>query len=66
MFSRKIEEMNPGELLEFMDENQEYLVVDVREPSEYYGDMGHIKGSQHIPLMQLNDNLDKLRNEKRS
>ncbi len=63
MFSRKIEEMNPGELLEYMDENRDCLVVDVREPAEYYGDMGHIKDSLLIPLMELKDNLDRFRAE---
>lgn len=68
MLSRKVDEINPGELSEHLDEGGEQdrvLVVDVREPGEYFGDMGHIKGSLHIPLMELKDSLDKLRVEKR-
>lgn len=68
MFSRKIEEMYPVELHVFLQdeaESRNYLVVDVREPAEYYGDMGHIKGSLHVPLMNLNDKLDEMRAESR-
>lgn len=66
MFSRRIDELNPGELSEYLEDDpmgQEYLIVDVREPAEYYGDMGHIKGSRHIPLMGLKDSLDEFRSE---
>lgn len=68
MFSRKIDEINPGELSEYATEDgslEDFLVIDVREPAEYFGDMGHIKGSLHIPLMELKDNVDKLREESR-
>lgn len=65
MFSRKIDEVNPGELSELMEEGEEYLIIDVREPAEYYGDMGHIKDSRHIPLMELKDNIEGLKGENR-
>lgn len=63
MFSRKIEEINPGELSELLEDGGKdlYTIIDVREPAEYYGDMGHINGSMLIPLMELKDSLDKLR-----
>lgn len=67
MFSRKIDEVNPVELSEQIEDssNGGIMVIDVREPHEYYGDMGHIKGSLHIPLMDLKDHIDRLRDEKR-
>ncbi len=65
MFAKKIDEVNPGELSELIeDEGKEYYtIIDVREPTEYYGDMGHIKDSLHIPLMELKDSLDKIRSD---
>lgn len=67
MFSRRIDEVNPVELSEQIEDpsNGGIMVIDVREPHEYYGDMGHIKGSRHIPLMELKDKIDWLRDEKR-
>lgn len=64
MFSRKIDEVNPGELSELMEDGgrDSYEIIDVREPAEYYGDMGHIKDSMHVPLMELKENVEKLRN----
>ena len=65
MFSRKIEEIYPVDLSEQINDGgkDQFLIIDVREPSEYYGDMGHIKKSLHIPLMELKDSIEKLRGE---
>ena len=59
MFSRKIHEVNPVELASRIeDEGEEnFVIVDVREPQEYYGDMGHIKSSKLIPLMEIRDKV---------
>lgn len=68
MFSRKIDEMYPVDLAEYMENGnqpEDYLVVDVREAEEYMGDMGHIKGSRHIPLMELKDSLDEFREDRK-
>ncbi len=68
MFSRKIDEIYPVDLAESMEdgpEQEDYLVIDVREAAEYVGDMGHIKGSRHIPLMELKDFLDEFRENNR-
>lgn len=37
------------------------LIVDVRTKGEYAG--GHVKGSVNIPLDQLSNNLNKLKNK---
>ncbi len=43
--------------------NDEYQLVDVREPSEFSG--GHVKGSVNIPLGTVLENLDKLKKDKK-
>lgn len=45
-----------------IDEDVEKVVVlDVREPWEFYGDTGHVKGSIHIPMGEIPDKLEQLR-----
>jgi len=55
MLSRKVEELNPWEFAEMIEENGEgnILVVDVREMDEFLGEMGHIRGSINIPIKDL-------------
>lgn len=67
MISRKVEELNPWEFFEAMDQedNGKVLVVDVREMDEYIGDLGHIRGSMNIPLGELPKHLEMLRNRGR-
>lgn len=56
--SRRIDELNPIDLYTKLEEDRDNVVlVDVREEWEYYGDMGHVKGSTHIPLNDLQDKL---------
>lgn len=35
----------------------EYCIIDVREPSEYSGELGHIAGSRLLPLGELDARL---------
>ena len=35
-------------------------LIDVREPAEWTGELGHIEGAELIPLQQLNQHADKL------
>jgi hydroxyacylglutathione hydrolase len=39
---------------------KDIVVLDVRNPDEYWGELGHIKGSIFIPIDTLPMNLDKL------
>jgi adenylyltransferase/sulfurtransferase len=47
----KKDEITPLELKVMMDEKQDFLLLDVREPNEY--DIANIKGSLLLPLSQL-------------
>jgi hydroxyacylglutathione hydrolase len=38
-----------------------YHLVDVREPHEYRGELGHIEGAELIPLSTLPDAIERLR-----
>ncbi|WP_393972004.1 rhodanese-like domain-containing protein [Oxyplasma meridianum] len=62
---KKVEEKEPVEVYSSMEEHPGSLkIIDVREPYEYYGDMGHVKGSHLIPLNELPDHLEGLRSLK--
>jgi sulfur dioxygenase len=39
-------------------------VLDVREPEEFYGPLGHIVGAQLIPLGELAQRVDEIKNDK--
>jgi rhodanese-related sulfurtransferase len=60
--SRKVEELSPYEISEILEsEPESALIIDVREPWEFYGDMGHVKGSLLIPMSEIPDNLENLK-----
>ncbi|MDA8143141.1 MAG: rhodanese-like domain-containing protein [Thermoplasmatales archaeon] len=60
MFFRKIDEINPADLASRIEDDggDNFIIVDVREPQEYYGDMGHIRNSKLIPLTEIRDKVD--------
>jgi rhodanese-related sulfurtransferase len=51
-------DIDPGQLAEWMTEDPELQVVDVREA--YEREAGHIAGSLHIPLVELTARAGKL------
>ncbi len=53
MLLKKVEELNPWDLQEKLERGDPILIVDVREPSEFIGEMGHISGSINIPTSQI-------------
>lgn len=60
--TRKVEQLNPYDVQEMLDENKDgTIVLDVREPWEYHGDTGHVKDSLFIPMGEIPDKLDHLR-----
>ena len=57
---KSIRHINPIDAFNMLEEGETLTIVDVREPSEYTGDMGHIEGSLNIPLSDLNRILSEM------
>ncbi|MCL5015939.1 MAG: rhodanese-like domain-containing protein [Firmicutes bacterium] len=53
--------IDPEEVKELLDKGEKIVVLDVRQQHEYRS--GHIKGAQHIPLMELNKRVHELRKD---
>ena len=50
------------ELRRCLAEERQPVIVDVREPAEFSGPLGHIPGARNIPLAELPGRCDDLRN----
>jgi rhodanese-related sulfurtransferase len=60
--SRKVNDLTPFDISEIFENDPESaVVIDVREPWEYYGDTGHVKNSIHIPLGEIPDRIDSIK-----
>ena len=57
--------LDPGDLMTLLTNPVPPLVVDVREPDEFVGPLGHIDEARNIPLNQIPGRLTELRAEKR-
>lgn len=59
---RKVEEFNPWDLVEKMEDEgtENFVILDVREVVEYIGDLGHIKHSINVPISELEARLSDL------
>ncbi len=55
--------LNVAELKQRLDRGANILVLDVRSPEEYTGPLGHIRGAKLIPLAEIGQRLDELRND---
>ena len=44
-----------------LDDDEDLAVIDVREPDEFIGPLGHIPGSRNIPLGSLPEQIDHIR-----
>lgn len=49
------------ELKQRLDGGEDVFVLDVRSPEEYAGPLGHIRGAKLIPLPELGQRLDEIR-----
>ena len=49
----QVRQLSPVEVLALVRSDSPPLVLDVREPNEYNGELGHIRGSKMIPLKDL-------------
>ncbi|PCH85000.1 MAG: MBL fold metallo-hydrolase [Piscirickettsiaceae bacterium] len=55
-------QMEPAAVREKIDSDA--VIIDVREKSEYYGELGHLKGSRLIPLSDIALSLDELEQDR--
>ncbi len=56
----QVRQLSPVEVLALVHSDSQPLVLDVREPNEYNGELGHISGSKLIPLKDLADRASEL------
>ena len=45
-----------------MENNEMLHIIDVRSKEEYYGNKGHIPGSELVPLQTIASSMEKLKN----
>ncbi|GAB4372999.1 MAG: hypothetical protein Kow0042_16670 [Calditrichia bacterium] len=45
--------VKPQELAQWLENKKEMLIIDVRTPGEYVGELGHIEGSLLRPLQEM-------------
>ncbi len=50
-------------VVDVKDQLNQYRLIDVREPHEWNGELGHIKGAQLIPMNEVPMNLDQLKQD---
>jgi rhodanese-related sulfurtransferase len=50
-------------VVDVKDQLNQYRLIDVREPHEWNGELGHIKGAQLIPMNEIPMNLDQLKQD---
>ena len=61
---KKVQEIDVQGLHRMLAADERPLLVDVREPAEYMGELGHLSGSLLIPLRELVNRLDEIENHK--
>jgi glyoxylase-like metal-dependent hydrolase (beta-lactamase superfamily II)/rhodanese-related sulfurtransferase len=60
----KVRQLDSNEVRALLSTSSAPLLVDVREPEEYTGELGHIIGSMLIPLKNLHARASELENHK--
>ena len=53
-------QMEPLTVKNNIETGKEMVIIDVREASEYHGELGHIKGSKLVPMAEIPASLDNL------
>ena len=51
-------DISPEEVFQIMENNEDYLIVDVRTKEEF--DSGHLEGALLLPVQELGERLDEL------
>lgn len=57
---QEVETITPCQVKNIIDNNIDYLLLDVREPHELAGELGHIHGIKNIPIDSLISELNNL------
>ena len=47
-------------LKQHLDAGEDLLLLDVRKPEEFTGELGHIEGARNLPLDSLNERIEEL------
>jgi rhodanese-related sulfurtransferase len=55
-------DIDPEQLAEWMAQDPELQVIDVREP--YEREAGHVAGSRHIPLVELSSRAEEIERDR--
>jgi uncharacterized membrane protein YdjX (TVP38/TMEM64 family)/rhodanese-related sulfurtransferase len=55
-----------GELHQRLDNKEDVTVIDVREPAEFTGALGHIPGARNLPVGELSSRVSELAGRERS
>lgn len=55
--------IGPREVKQRLDSGEDALVLDVREPDEFKGPIGHVPGSVNLPMSSLSARLDSIRED---
>lgn len=58
-------EITVSKVKEKIDKNEDVFVLDVRTEREFNGNLGHIEGATLIPVSELANRLDELKDQKR-
>jgi rhodanese-related sulfurtransferase len=54
------EAITVGEAYQLIERDTNVVILDVRTPAEYRGELGHVKGSMLIPVQELEERLGEL------
>ena len=63
---REVAWIEPGELKRRLDAGDPVLVLDVRGPEEFTGELGHIGGAVNLPLAELPSRVAQFAADRRS
>jgi uncharacterized membrane protein YdjX (TVP38/TMEM64 family)/rhodanese-related sulfurtransferase len=55
-----------GELHRRLDNKEDVTVIDVREPAEFTGALGHIRGARNLPIGELSSRVGEIAGRERS
>lgn len=58
------DEISVGELIEWIADKEAITILDVRNPEELVGKLGHIEGVINIPIHELEKRISEFNNQK--